>query len=193
MRFTVLFIPLFLIACSAQKPVPVDQFYRLPDFSSSSESVVLSDQVIYVGIFETNGLHRERALIYSDKPQGLELKQYHYQHWIDSPTRMLRDSLVQFLRSKNAAPTVVTTVDPYPQIEIKGKIKRFDQIEKEDTTEVVVSLELRADMEGRLIHIQDYQAMEQSRSDSSTDLINAYHLALEQCFSRFVNDVKTAL
>ncbi|MCG8324027.1 MAG: PqiC family protein [Thiotrichales bacterium] len=193
MRILIIPVLLFLISCGAQKPVPIDHFYRLPEISSESvPDVSLSDGVIYVSIFETDGLHRERALVYSEGGNELELKQYHYQHWVDSPTRMLRDHLVQYLRAASASPTVVTSVDPYPQMEIRGKIHRFDQINTDSNTSVTVSLELRADSDNRLLHIQDYDFTETVSGDSVEDTVNSYNSLLIKSFTQFVNDVKAS-
>ncbi|MDX1518651.1 MAG: ABC-type transport auxiliary lipoprotein family protein [Gammaproteobacteria bacterium] len=194
MRLIIISLVMFLWSCGSQQPVPVDRYYRLPEINPASvQQVSLSDGVIYVSVFETDGLHRERALIYSDSREGLELKQYHYHHWIDSPTRMIRDHLVEFLRAASAAPTIVSSVDPYPQIEIRGKIKRFDQIKNGSGTEVIVVLELRADKEGRLVHIGDYILTEKVPGDTFPESIAAFNRALINCFTQFVNDVKTAL
>lgn len=194
MRILILSLLVLLGACASQKPVPVDNYYRLPDIDAASvPDVALSDGMIFVDILETDGLHRERALVYSESREGLELNQYHYQHWIDSPTRMIRDHLVQYLRAAAAAPTIVTSVDLYPQIEITGKINRFDQIINDGKTEVVIALELRADKEGRLIHIQDYHLSEAVNGDSFEDIVSAYNKVLITCFTQFINNVKATL
>jgi len=194
MRILILSFLVLLGACASQKPVPVDNYYRLPDIDAASvPDVALSDGIIFVDILETDGLHRERALIYSESREGLELKQYHYQHWIDSPTRMIRDHLVQYLRAASAAPTIVTSVGLYPQIEVSGKINRFDQIKNDSHPEVVIALELRADKEGRLVHIKDYFLSETVDGDSIEDTVTAFNKALLGCFAQFINNVKAAL
>ncbi len=194
MRYLVIAFILSLGACSAQKPVPVDRFYRLPDITmNENDRVNLKSEVIYVRIFETDGLHRERALVYSKEDSSLELKQYHYQHWIDSPTRMLRDHLVQYLRAIDTSASVVTSVDPYPQLEIKGRIKRFDQVNSEAGREVFVTLELRADRDGRLVHVGDYSVSEKINSTETSDVVMVYGDLLLTCFRQFVADVKTEI
>lgn len=194
MRILILSLVFFLGACGSQKPVPVDHFYRLPSIDAGSvDDVTLSDGVIYVANFQTDGLHLERAMVHTENSQGLELSQYHYKHWIDSPTRLIRDHLVMYLRAISAAPVIVTTVDPYPQLEVTGKIHRFDQVVGGGNSEVVVSLELRADEGGKLVHLQDYTLTEPVNGDGVEDTVSAFNQALLSCFSQFVNEVKAAL
>jgi len=193
LRLLVLIPVFFISACGSQKPVPVDHYYRLPDISLSGSGLTrLSDGIVYVALFETDGLHRERALVYSNN-EGLELKQFHYQHWIDSPARLIRDHLVQYLRTINAAPTVVTSVDPYPEMRISGRIRRFDRIMGDPADQVVVALELRADREDELLHIKDYQVTETVTGSSASDTVTAFDKALLRCFAEFVKDVHAVL
>ena len=194
LRLLVLIPVFFISACGSQKPVPVDHYYRLPDIQlNDSGETRLSDGVIYVALFETDGLHRERAMVYGANSDGLELKQFHYQHWIDSPARLIRDHLVQYLRAINAAPTVVTSVDPYPELRISGRIRRFDLIMGNPADEVVVALELRADRDGDLLHIKDYQVTETIIGTTATDTVTAFDKALLRCFAQFAKDVHAAL
>ncbi len=194
LRLLVLIPVFFISACGSQKPVPVDHYYRLPDIPLSiSGETRLSDGIVYVALLETDGLHRERALVYGTNRDGLELKQFHYQHWVDSPARLIRDHLVQYLRAINAAPTVVTSVDPYPELRISGRIRRFDRIMDDSTDEVVVALELRADREGKLLHIGDYQVTEAITGATPTDTVTAFDKALLRCFTEFTKDVHEAL
>lgn len=192
-RILLIALVVVLGACAGLKPVPVDRYYRLPELRSSEyPDQKLSNGVLYVSLLETDGLHRERAMVYTDNMLGLELRQYHYQHWIDTPPRMIRDHLVSYLRAINAAPTVVTSVDPYPQLEISGKLRRFDRVISDADNAVTVALELQAEMDGELIHIADYSATEQVSGESVEDAVAAFNGALVSCFEQFVKDVNTA-
>ncbi len=193
-RILIYLVIFTLGGCSAQKPVPEDRYFRLPDVAASSiQHTPLSDGIVYVSIFESNGLHRERALVYSDSREGVELRQYHYHHWVDSPTRMIRDHLVHYLRAIGAAPTIVSSIDPDSKIEIKGKIHRFDRVINNDTIEVVVALELSADRGGRLLHVGDYILTEPAGGRAMNDTVEAFHRALTNCFNQFVSDVAASL
>ncbi len=82
----ILFV-LILTSCVNQPPLPTDHYYRLrvaQDINSDKE-IVNSISVI---VFQADGLYRERAILYSENE--IEVKQYHYHHWIDSPNRLLQ-------------------------------------------------------------------------------------------------------
>jgi ABC-type uncharacterized transport system auxiliary subunit len=144
---------------------------------------------------ETDGLHRERAILYSDDEDTIELKQYHYHHWIDSPTRMIRDHLVTYLRNVNAAPLVVTTVGEYVELNISGRIEQFERMDFSDQPAVAVELILRLDRqnESRPLLLKEYQVTRKMDDESMQSAVKAFDGALSKIFSEFYSDMSSAL
>ena len=122
MKRYILFIPFLfmLISCIKQAPLPTDHYYRLPVLQGivPGKKIINSISVI---TFQADGLYRERAILYSENE--IEIKQYRYHHWVDSPRRLLQEYLAERLRLSNISKVVLTTFEGDSNFIIKGKIK----------------------------------------------------------------------
>ena len=130
-----LFFSLFLAAGCAQAPVPAANFYRIyaqaPEASSSDFYL---DGVLVVRRFLADGLVSERSVVYGEGAGPNPLQQYHYHAWTESPTRMLQELLVPYLRNANVASQVITPeIRIDAKFELTGKIKRLEQIRGSDS------------------------------------------------------------
>lgn len=189
---TSIFIFLLIAGCAGSSPMPSDHFYRLPDLTLQSESVqfVLGD--IFVEQFITDGLHRERAILYTNDPLSIELGQYHYHHWIDSPTRLIRDQLIQYLRDSNVAPQVFDTPDVSAKLQIHGKIKRFERQRNDTSDSVIVTLDFRviqSSLESSLL-LKSYTEQIDFEGQSMNKAVVAFSEALSIIFSHLIEDIK---
>ncbi|MEE8321440.1 MAG: ABC-type transport auxiliary lipoprotein family protein [Gammaproteobacteria bacterium] len=197
MRFlySLLLLLVLCSGCARQAPLPVDHYYRLPETSLSVQQNAHLSNAIFVDQMETDGLHRERAVLYSEDESAIELKQYHYHHWIDSPTRMIRDHLVAYLRNINAAPLVVTMVGEYVELIISGRIERFERMHSSDQPSVAVELILRLHRqnESRPLLLKGYQAIGKMDDESMQSAVKAFDSALSEIFSEFYTDMSSAL
>lgn len=178
-----------LLACSAQPPVPEDNFYQLPDAQLNASPKQLVSEVS-VKRLVTDGLHGERSLLFSEPGQALQLKQYHYHHWSDSPPRMLQEHLISALRSAGVAGTVVNyDAGNRTAYNLSGKIRHFEQVERGKKSEVDVGLELRLDdKNGKPLLIKDYHYTQAAKSDIPHDLVSAYAMALNKIYTEFISD-----
>jgi len=134
---------LSILGCGSSAPVPEDKFFRLGAPSQGQAKPVFNGNVA-VQRFQADGLHNGRAIIYSDSKQPLQLKQYHYHHWLDAPSQLVQNHLISYLRSVSAAPLVVSD-QPGIQSDyiISGKIIEFEQFNDGNTTRSKVKLELQ--------------------------------------------------
>ena len=133
-----------LSACSPAPPVPDDHYYGLPDPIGNAAQLA-PDGIILVHSFEANGLHRERAVIFSEDEQGLELRQHHYHFWQDAPPRLLQHQLVALLRTGSAARMVVSDPEIEADLTISGRVVRWERQLGVAETTARVALELRLD------------------------------------------------
>lgn len=178
-----------LLACSAQPPVPEDNFYHLPEAQLKTRPQQLVSE-ISVKRLVTDGLHSERAMLFSESGQALRLKQYHYHHWSDSPPRMLQEHLISALRSTGVANTVVNyDAGQRTAYNLSGKIRHFEQVGRGKKSAVLVGLELRLDdKNGKPLLIKDYHYTEMAGSDAPNDLVRAYAAALNKIYAEFISD-----
>ena len=105
---------------------------------TSDEQRVSSISVI---TFQAEGLYQERAILYTDNE--IELKQYHYHHWTDSPTRLLQERLAERLRLSNISKLVLNTFEGNSELIIKGQIKAFERLQQKESESVYVKLLLQ--------------------------------------------------
>ena len=181
--------------CASQAPLPVDHYYRLPEADSSAQRAVQLSNAIFVGQLETDGLHQERAILYSEDENAIELKQYHYHHWADSPPRLIRDYLVTYLRKVNAADLVVTSLDDYVDLTVAGKIVRFERKNTTEQPAVMVELVLRLDRrnESKPLLLKTYPVTVKMEDESMQAAAGAFAGALSGIFSDFYQDMKAVL
>ena len=181
-----------LMAGCAQAPVPPAHFYRIyTEEPSAPSSATHLDGVLVVRRFLADGLVSERSVVYGEGAGPNPLQQYHYHSWTESPTRMLQELLVPYLRSTNVATEVITPEIRFDaKFEISGKIKRLEQMRGADPR-VIVELEfgLSEPRAGRLIWISSY-VEEVACGDSILSAVDAFNKAVSQIYARLVDDIR---
>ena len=175
---------LALTACSSQAPLPTDHYYRLPELRDVNvdEQRVSSISVI---TFQAAGLYQERAILYTDNE--IELKQYHYHHWTDSPTRLLQERLAVRLRLSNISKLVLNTFEGNSELIIKGQIKAFERLQQKESESVYVKLLLQVNSNSKhapILH-KEYVQTVTLPSNTIADVIKAFAEAVDLIFSDF--------
>ena len=189
-----IFIPFLFIltSCVKQPPLPTDHYYRLPTLQgiNADEEIINSISVI---TFQADGLYRERAILYSENE--IEIKQYHYHHWVDSLNRLLQEHLVERLRLSGMSKVVLTEFEGNSSLIIKGKIKAFEQRKSGNKNSAFISIEFRADKnnEGQPILFKQYTQVVDSEESSMTSVVNAFGVAVNNIYESFYNDLKGTL
>ena len=176
-------------ACAVPPPVPEDNYYQLPKATINAQARVLVKDLA-VKRLVSDGLHGERPLLFSQSGQALQLKQYHYHHWSDTPPRLIQEYLISALRQAKLANTV-TNYDPGQRtaLTLSGKIRHFEQISRGSKNEVLVELELQLhDKHHKLVHLKDYRVSQRAKSAKPHDLVSAYGEALNKIIRDFVSD-----
>ena len=190
-----LFTALLLCSCAMNKPVPEDHYYKLPGTHNQVADNRLTDGEIFVGQFIADGLYRERPLLHTIDRQGIELLQYHYHHWVDSPSRMLRDRLISYLASAHAADRITTSVDDSVQLVIHGAIKGFERLEYGNTDKVNVELEFRVERTGSKTPVlqSHYRSQVDINGNEINNVVNAFDEALSRIFAALLSDLNKKL
>ena len=181
-----------LTSCVKQAPLPTDHYYRLPTLQgiNADEEIINSISVI---TFQADGLYRERAILYSENE--IEIKQYHYHHWVDSLNRLLQEHLVERLRLSGMSKVVLTEFEGNSNLIIKGKIKAFEQRKSGNKNSAFISIEFRADKnnEGQPILFKQYTQVVDSEESSMTSVVNAFGVAVNNIYESFYNDLRGTL
>ncbi|MCI0401337.1 MAG: PqiC family protein [Gammaproteobacteria bacterium] len=158
-------------------------------------STPLAEEMVLVKQFNANGVYIERAMLFTNDAQSVELQQYRYHFWQDSPGRLVRDHLVSYLRDANAAAVVATENNAAAELVISGKITQFEQRKRPDSIQVAVALELRVDRPGgdRPILLNRYSTQVAVDGDSFEATVRAFNKALLQLFDEFLTVAQRAV
>jgi len=187
--FTTSILLVLVTSCAVPPPVPEDNYYQLPKPTVKAQPTALADELA-VKRLVSDGLHGERALLFSTAGQSLQLRQYHYHHWTDTPPRMLQEYLISALRQAKVAGTVIN-YDPGQRtaLTLSGKIRHFEQVERGNKNEVFVEVELQLhDKQHKIVHLRDYRVTQTAKSDKPHDLVSAYGEAMNIIINEFIED-----
>lgn len=187
----VLVAMLALSGCAAP-PVPPERFFRLHDSVDVARAAATLPGQLVVQIPRAEGIHNERALIYSRGPHHRELRQYHYRHWLAPPARLVQDYLVTFLRRGASASRVVRGYgDGYTDHRVSGDLLAFEQRLEGGRRAVMVDLELTVTPPGedRPALIRRYTENVDVVGETMTDTVRAFEKALNNVASGFATDL----
>ena len=184
---------LMLGACfGGGQSIPEDQFYRLAPVSYQGEKQQAIANIIAVSALESDALHLERAILYSEANSPLKIRRYHYYFWANIPTKLIQDHLLDYLRTTGIAEQVIT----YGELtkidgQIGGQIKRFERVIGTNQISVAVELELFYKTRGQKpslfqhVYSQQLAASDDSMHATST----AFSQALAAIYADFVRDI----
>lgn len=171
----------------APADLPEDRFYRLPEPAPVAAKTGHAG-TIAVTLPHSDGLHTERALLYSRHDRPLEILRHHYFFWAESPPRLLQDYLIQHLRGAGLADRVLRAeAAPTDALRLESRLLRFERRIGGAETQVLVELELgwsnRADRSRR-----PYRALVTAADDSIYASVQAYGHALGEILDRFLRE-----
>ena len=182
-----------LIGCGSAPPVPEDQYYRLQAVYTSkplAEKILLG--TIEVDRFVADGLTSQRAVVYSEIETPNQVRAYHYDFWIKSPTVMLRDELVSFLRASKISDAVVT-----PEMRVKseyaltGKIRHLEQVKMKSGYRTILEIELglRKPRTGKLLFLDTYRLENDANGPDVASAVVSLNTALSYIYSEFLTSI----
>ncbi len=143
-----LLIPLLALAgCASGPGIPETTFFRLPPAAAVESAPPRLDAPLVVEAFYADGVHADQALLYGLDPEGERLRAYHYQMWVDPPTRLLQRRLIRVLAESGIAPLVTGRLPPKTrQYRLQMRIEGFERLPRgEDAWAVRVALRARLD------------------------------------------------
>lgn len=192
-------VGLMLVGCLKAPPVPVDKFYRLPDPHRDALRSGADNwgSLVYVSVLQANGLHTERAVLFSEDRHAVSLERYHYHHWVDGPPKLVQEYLAASLRRALPGILVLTEREGRADLVVSGKVKRFEHHVPggEGPGKVMVALELRAsrgDGAGPL-WVKDYQSSEDVQESNMAATVDAFGVAVSSIVDAFLAELGSAL
>jgi ABC-type uncharacterized transport system auxiliary subunit len=187
-------ITLLLSACASSPPVPDDHYYRLTMLQPEQTM----ERPKFTGVLKVDpvkayGIYRERALLYSRSDHPEELQQHRYHYWIDTPSRLIRDQLVDFLRASQIAENVAGSQLPVQgDIKLKLSLKQFERvIDKSEPQRVRVTLDaLLLNADGKPLLTRRYQRLLTTSGASIAASVRSFDQALSEIYAELLKDMR---
>ncbi len=182
-----------LAGCAGAPGIPDSSYFRLP--ARQTEAIASTPPLsapVEIEPFLADGVHSDQAILYSLDPEGQQLRAYHYQLWVDPPTRMLQRRLIGTLRDANVAAVVAARLPARDERwRIRGQIEAFERIRRDDGWHVQVALQLRADHGNEAVPrlLRDYRELRPAGGDSITDAVRAIGAAVDAIYAQFVAEL----
>jgi cholesterol transport system auxiliary component len=193
---------LLLAGCASAPGIPETSYFRLPPRASLAPvEVALGDPVladpvladpVMVQPFMADGVHANQALLYSLDPGGERLRTYHYQLWVDPPTRMLQRRLIAQLRDAGVATLVAGQLPPSRSLwRVQGRIEAFERVRRGDGWHVQVALQLRLDHGDEPMPrlLRDYRRELPAGGETVRDSVRAFGAAIDAIYAEFLADM----
>jgi len=191
----VLSLALGLGACGSAPPAPPapDRFYRLPAPTSMAAGKPLVAGVLRVQPMRAEGLHGERAVLYSDSGDALRLEQASNVFWAEAPPRLIQRYIIAYLRAGELAPMVVDESVREADFEVRGRILQFERVLDGDGEAVDLALVLRLETGyGRPVLVEEYRRRRAVAGGGSASA-GAFAAALDAVLEAFIADARRAL
>lgn len=175
-------------ACSSE-PVPRDSFYRLgtPTVSQQQAGGPIKG-VLEVPPLRGAGLVNERAILYRDTPQ--QLAQYSYHAWVEPPTSMLQQSLIDALRQAQAFDTVVSPDMRFDRdFEIFADLRQWEHVRAENVAAIEIEIALRRVRGNQQLLLKTYRANEPATGAGIDAVVGAFTRGMDSIYKALVSDL----
>jgi ABC-type uncharacterized transport system auxiliary subunit len=175
----------------ATPDVPDDRFYRVSLPEAASRGSTQLPGVLVVNRFLADGLISERPMVYGPVESPNQLRQYHYDYWVEPPTRMLQEELVRYLRSAGLAEKTVTPeLRIRPDFELSGKVRRLEHL-RGGPSRVVVDIEfvLRSGR-GGLLWVDEYHSEVEVGDSQVPTAVGAFDQAVAEIYASLLSDLR---
>ena len=184
---------LLLAACASVPGMPETTYYRLPPPASVTPLAEPPVAVpIVVEALGADGLYTDQALIYAMDAGASRLRTYHYQLWIDPPSRLLQRHLIENLRLAGVSRVVTDQLPTRVEaLRIVGRITRLERVQGANGWDAVAALVLRAEPStgGRPWVIGEYQHRVAADGDKVADSVRAMGQAIDRIGADFIADL----
>ena len=182
-----------LSGCATTSQIPEDRFYQIEAIAPSiSVPRPVFSEGLNVDKVSADPLRSGRAVLYRDSRKPLEVRRYHYEYWVDQPTRMVHQALVDYLRASGVAdPTGGESRRTNGSYALKAHLKRFDRVVGAGRPKVEIELQTTVYANGSRVPLWTNNYLHQQESDAGDmhATAAAMQIALANIFASMVEDL----
>jgi ABC-type uncharacterized transport system auxiliary subunit len=172
--------------CVSSRPI---KYYRIEIPALPAATVTPVTVALQVGTIDAPPLMRDGRILY--RVGAHEMGAYEYHRWIETPDRLVQNSLVRLLRSSGKYQSVDTQrgTSHYDYI-LEGKIYEFGEIDKPAVyTRISMEIELRDATNSRTVWSKIYTAEDSVEGKEIPDIVES----LDQSLRRGLSEIITGL
>lgn len=185
---------LLLTGCASGPGIPDTTYFRLPAAAEVASGPARLDAPLVVDAFFADGVHADQALLYGLDPAGERLRAYHYQMWVDPPTRLLQRRLIRVLGQSGVAPLTTGRLPPKTrQYRLQMRIEGFERLPRgEGRWAVRVALRARLDGSDAATPLleRSYSRELEVQGGSVRDSVRMMGTALDQIDAELIADLR---
>jgi len=116
-----------LQACSfSGSPPPEEHFYRLPDLLANKSQQGFD--TVYLRSVMAEGIYNERAILYVKDDAPLEVRRYHYHHWLNAPGKLIHEQFKNYLTGTGLARQIVDRRLAAQDLDISVQLRNFERL-----------------------------------------------------------------
>jgi ABC-type uncharacterized transport system auxiliary subunit len=174
----------------ASDPIPRESFYRLgkPAAQGARAGGPIRGTVD-VPPLRASGIVNERAILYRDS--GNRLEQYNYHAWVEPPSLMIQQSLIEMLRQAQAFQTVASPDMRLDRdFEFMGDIRQWEHVRgAQSSVAIEIEFILRRVRGNAQLLLKTYQANEPVAGDSIDAVAAAFGRGIDSIYSTLLADL----
>ena len=176
---------LLAAACGATRPI---KYYRLEIPSASPAAAAAGYGVsLQVADIDSPPIMRDGRILYQVGTH--EVGAYEYHRWVETPDRVVQDSLIRLLRSSGKFQSVDTPRNSLkPDYVVQGKIYEFAEMDKPQIfARISLEIELHETKTGRTVWSRIYTNEDSVDGKEVPDVVHALDQNLGRGLSQIVS------
>ncbi|MFV1984175.1 MAG: hypothetical protein ACC657_11595 [Thiohalomonadales bacterium] len=191
----IILIILSLTSCfGGSSSIPDDHYYRLPELVGTKITKPILNGSLGIKKIITHGIYGERTLIYTEKTDNIKLSRYHYHHWEKSPSKLIQDNLVQYLKTIGIAPDVVSyNLNTRTKYLLEAELISMHRDITSNGYIAVITMDIRLyNKSNNSIYINKrYYSKITANTDKLVDTIKAYGNGLQTIYDELIIDLQS--
>jgi ABC-type uncharacterized transport system auxiliary subunit len=185
-------LSLFLIKCGH---VPATYYYQIsyelprPDTLKSSIPATIG-----VREFEVDVVYKGDKIVYRNSPY--EIQYYHYRRWIAPPRKLVKEKIVEQLKSSGNFKNVVSLPSTHhTDFVLAGKIKAFEEWDQDNSWYgmVTLAMELYHNETGEIIWEDVLSEKTETTKKEPLEVVKAISISLQKVIERARKAIKLKL
>lgn len=186
----VFLIPVILtISCGLSGgSIPADHYYRLPEIAAEKSNEFKINNFLLNPV-KVEGLYYERAILYVEQLNPLEVKRYHYHYWVETPAKLTQKYVQRYLLQTGTAKNLTfNAANQAATVQADITIANFERIIQAKKVYALVSLRisLKSNKDSKSDFSQLYTEKVQAESIDMHATVKAFGQALNKIMSKLV-------